>query len=160
MSTTQKMKVLCPIDFDVNSLVALDLARDLVRENDGTLFLLHVVATPDPFVISAPLMVKRAEDFARIQLEEIARDSLGDVNHHVILRTGRPTEQIIEVAAEVRAHMVVMATHGRSGVSRFFLGSVAEKVVREASCPVLTIRGTSVSEPAHSDAAAVTRGPS
>jgi nucleotide-binding universal stress UspA family protein len=141
MKTIRKMRILCSLDFDVNSLAALDVARDLVLENGGTLYLLHVVPSTDPFVVSALLPMERAHYFARIRLHEVARDSLGNVEHHLILRTGRPAEQIIDAAIEFEIHMVVMATHGRSGESRFCLGSVAEAVIRESPCPVLTIRG-------------------
>lgn len=153
MSTLQKTKIVCPIDFDANSLVALDLARAIVREHAGTLYLLHVVSVPDPLVISAPFMIENAEEYARIQLDEIARDSLNDVQHHIILKMGRPAQQIIEFATEVGADLIVIATRGRTGASRFVLGSVAEKVVREAPCPVLTTRGRPVSEPTTATAA-------
>ncbi|MGH9773214.1 MAG: universal stress protein [Candidatus Acidiferrales bacterium] len=141
MKTTQRVRVLCPIDFDVNSLAALDLARDLVRENGGTLYVLHVVRPPNPVVIPAPMLLERASHFARIRLDEVALESLGDIDHRLLLRAGRPAQQIINAIREFDAHMVVMATHGRSGVPRFFLGSVAESVIRESPCPVLTNRG-------------------
>lgn len=140
MKTQQKTRILCPIDFDVNSLAALDRACDLVRENGGKLYVLHVIPPPSPFVISAPLLLERVGHFARIQLDEIARESLGEVDHDLLLRAGRPAEEILAAANEFETHMVVMATHGRTGVSRFFLGSIAETVIRESPCPVLTIR--------------------
>jgi nucleotide-binding universal stress UspA family protein len=136
----EKMRILCPVDFDRNSLAALDLARDLVRENGGKLYVLHVIPPPDPFVISAPFILERSAHFARMRLEEIARESLGEIDYLLLVKTGKPAESIISSAGELNVHMIVMATHGRSGVPRLVLGSVAERVIRESPCPVLTSR--------------------
>jgi universal stress protein A len=152
MQATQMTRILCPIDFDVNSLAALDLARDLVRQNGGKLYLLHVVSSPNPLISSAPLLLERVGHFARIQLDEVARESLGDVDHHLLLRTGRPAEEIIAAATDLEVHMVVMATRGRTSMSRF-LGSVTESVIRESPCPVLTIGGVSKYDSGHSSIA-------
>ena len=114
-----------------------------MRENGGTVYALHVVKLPDPLLMSAPLLVEQARQFARISLDEVARESFGDVEHLLVLRTGRPAVQIIDAAAELAVHLLVMATHGRTGVSRLLLGSVAESVIRESPCPVLTVRGVS-----------------
>ncbi|HJU12163.1 MAG TPA: universal stress protein, partial [Candidatus Binataceae bacterium] len=127
MNAIQKRRILCPIEFDVNSLAALDMARDMIRERNGSLFVLHVVPPTSPFIISAPLLSERARHFARIELEEIARESLSDVDHHLLVKTGRPADEIIATANELKPQMVVMATHGRTGAPRFFLGSVTEK---------------------------------
>ncbi len=140
MKEKEGRRVLCPIEFDVNSLAALDLACDLVRENSGTLYVLHAVPPYSPLAISAPLLFERARQFARIELEEIARESLGDIDYQLLVRSGRPADEIIAAAREVKAHIIVMATHGRTGPPRFFLGSVTEKVIRESPCPVLTMR--------------------
>jgi nucleotide-binding universal stress UspA family protein len=142
MTTTRKLRtILCPIDFDVNSLAALDMARDLARDNGAILYMLHVVIPPYPLLISPPFLAHRERQYAAMRLDEIARDALRDVNHSVVLKTGEPAGQIINTAAEIEADLLIMATHGRTDVPRFFLGSVAEKVVRESPCPVLTVRG-------------------
>jgi nucleotide-binding universal stress UspA family protein len=154
METTRPItKILCPIDFDVNSLAALDMARDLSQENGASLHVLHVVVPHYPLIVSAPFLAERAHQYARIRLDEIARGSLRSVDHHLLLKTGDPAGTIISTAEEVGADLLVMATHGRTGVPRFFLGSVAERVVRESSCPVLTIRGVSRAEHAAPHAA-------
>jgi universal stress protein A len=132
--------ILCPIDFDVNSLAALEMARELTRENRATLHVLHVVMPPYQLLISAPFLADRERHHASIRLNEIGRDLLRDVEHCLVLKVGDPAEKIINTAAEIEADLVVMATHGRTGMPRLFLGSVAEKVVRESSCPVLTFR--------------------
>jgi nucleotide-binding universal stress UspA family protein len=142
MKAMEKVRVLCPIDFDMSSLAALDLAHALVRDNGGELYVLHVVPSIALLVTSAiPSLIKHTTHFyfAHLRLDEIARESLHDVDHHLLLRTGRPAEQILDVATELRPQMVVMATHGRSCGPHFVLGSVAEVVIHKSPCPVLTI---------------------
>jgi universal stress protein A len=166
-----KARILCAVDFDVNSLAALDLACDLARHNDGTLYVLHVVASCEqadavstkrrssglnqsaiaPLVTSARLLVEctRHFYFAQLRFDELARESLGDVTHHLLLRTGKPAEQILDVANELKVRVVVMATNSRTGQSRLLLGSVAENVIRDSPCPVLTVGRASKYEQVH-----------
>lgn len=135
-------RILCPIDFDENSYFALDLARDLAQEHAATIYLLHVVSTvpvPAAGVPMEPYPVSEHE--ARTRLEVVARQHLGDkVNYRVITRVGNPADLVNRAAAELQADSIVMATHGRKGVARLLLGSVAEKVIREAPCPVLAVK--------------------
>jgi universal stress protein A len=141
----EKARILCPVDFDMSSLAALDLAHATVRDNGGTLYVLHVVPSIALLATSViPSLVQRTSHFyfAHARLAEIARESLYDVDHHLLLRTGSPAEQILDAATELEAQMVVMATHGRKGPSRLFLGSVAEAVIHRSPCPVLTIGET------------------
>jgi universal stress protein A len=133
-------RILCPIDFDGNSLEALRMARDLASREQASLYVLHVIPPTNPTVISAPLIAHRSEEDARTELREIAKKELGGVDHHTVLRGGHPAKEILSAEEEVEADLVVMATHGRTGVSHLVLGSVAEKVVRESACPVLTVR--------------------
>ena len=134
--------ILCPMDFDDNSIDALDTAAGLARQNDGTVVALHVV----PMIIEPtgmPVYVdvyKGQEEAARTKLEEIARKHLAGVKYDLLTQMGDPASTILKTVRKVNADLVVMATHGRRGLSRFFLGSVAETVVREAACPVLTVR--------------------
>src|SRR5262249_33171098 len=95
--------ILCPIDFDVNSLATLDWARELARESNASLHMLHVVTLSYPLLMSAPFLISRARECAYIQLQEIARESLGDVDHRLLLKTGSPAELIIKTAQELRA---------------------------------------------------------
>lgn len=135
-------KILCPIDFDDNSLAALDSARDLALESDATLYLVNVVfqplATPGFPLEPRPVI---SEEPSRLALEKLARERLhGKVRYELLVRIGKPAELINQAAEELDVDLIVMATHGRSGVGHLFLGSVAEHVVRTAKCPVLTIR--------------------
>jgi nucleotide-binding universal stress UspA family protein/predicted transcriptional regulator len=136
-------RILCPVDFEDNSLAALGTAADLARRSDGTVFVLHVV----PMIMQPtgmPVYVdvyKSQEEAAWSRLKEIARKDLAGVKYELMVKMGEPAHCIISAERKVDAHLIVMATHARRGFKRFFLGSVAEVVLREATCPVLTIRG-------------------
>jgi nucleotide-binding universal stress UspA family protein len=83
----------------------------------------------------------RWERSARIKLERIARDKLeGKVRYQLHVVSGTPDDDVVRMANEIGADLIVMAIHGRKGLSHFILGSVAERVMREADCPVLTMR--------------------
>jgi len=135
-------RILCPVDFDGNSLDALRTAIYLAQREQSKLYLLHVIPPTDPSIVSAPFLAHRTEERARIELEKIEKSELTGLDHEMLVRFGRPASEIIAAEADVKADLVVMATHGRAGVSHLVLGSVAEKVVRESPCPVLTVRMT------------------
>ena len=142
-------KILCPVDFDDNSMQALDTAADLARDSKGTVFVLHVV----PMILAPtgmPVYVdlyKGQEETARAKLLEIAQKRLTGIKYELLTHTGEPAGTILSAEKKTGADVVVMATHGRRGFKRFFLGSIAEVVLRESTCPVLTVRCT----PAQSD---------
>ncbi len=140
-------KILSPVYFDETSPAALDYARHFAQQNDGTVYLLHVVPTDEFHLHHQAYRPKEgggadpvwAEKVAREKLQEIARERLGAVRYEVVIRLGSdPATGILEAEKDLGANLVVMATHGRTGLSHLFLGSVAEKVVRESSCLVLT----------------------
>ncbi len=135
-------KILCPIDFDENSLAALCYARDLAVKNDATLHVLHVIYLPlgGPKFPLEPYPTV-SEDPSKLELEKIAREHLeGRARYELATRTGKPADAICQAAEDFDADLIVMATHGKTGVTRLFLGSVAEHVVRASRRPVLTIR--------------------
>lgn len=138
-------KILCPVDFEENSIAALDIASELARERGATIYLLHVARVPADQV-DAPLPAgpnPRWEQEARKKLADIAHDKLGGrVRYQIHVISGVPDADVIRAAKDLDAELVVMATHGRTGLSHLILGSVAERVMREAKCPVLTIRPT------------------
>ncbi len=132
-------KILCPVDFDQNSLQALRLASELAQERKATLYLLHVVAIPPGPEVA--LSFGKMEAAARTKLERLARRKVnGKAHYEVEVMTGDPGVELVQAANRLRANLIVMATHGRKGLRRFVLGSVAERVVREAPCPVLTVK--------------------
>ena len=133
-------KILCAVDFDQNSLKALRLATELASEHQGTLRLIHVVAIPPGPEVALPF--GKMEAGARSKLEDLARSRIpGKTRHDVVIMIGDPGACVVQAAKEWHADFVVMATHGRKGLRHLVLGSVAERVIREAPCPVLTVRG-------------------
>jgi universal stress protein A len=132
-------RILCPIDFDENSLHALRAAARIARREEAKLYVLHVVPPVDPIVISAPFISQRSEENALSELRRIAQDELTGVDYELLARSGYPADEIVAAEAATDANLVIMATHGRTGVSHLLLGSVAEKVVRQSSCPVLIV---------------------
>jgi universal stress protein A len=143
------LRILSPVDFHENSLAALEYAAQFARQSDATIYLLHVIPTDELHLhreVYRPeegggADVRWAEKVSKEKLQEVAQQRLSDgVRHETLTRVGDAAKSILAAAEEVGAELIVMATHGRTGLSHFFLGSVAEQVVREASCPVLTIR--------------------
>jgi nucleotide-binding universal stress UspA family protein len=132
--------IIWPTDFDERSLDALELAEKLCVQNDATLYLLHVSPT-----VSVPLggvITKTVgdEELARETLRSIAANRLAAIHHEIIVTGGDPAAKIVEIAESLKAELIVIATHGRQGFPHFFLGSVAERLMREAPCPILTMR--------------------
>jgi universal stress protein A len=130
-------RILSPIDFDNNSLAALDVAAQITRDNDGRVLLLHVV----PMIVPAtgmPVYVdiyKGQEQAAREKLNELAAKRLRGVKHEMLTHMGEPAGSILSTARRDAADLIVMATHGRRGLSRVVLGSIAEW-----SCAMLLVR--------------------
>ncbi len=132
-------RIVVPVEFDQSYATALALAKQLAAAADATVHLMHVVAillTPG----EAPSVVVARQDEVKAALEKIAQEQLATTRYQVHIRTGDTARGIVELARDVDADLIVMPTHGRRGLPRFFLGSVAERVVREAPCPVLTVR--------------------
>lgn len=132
-------KILCPVDFDSASALALGHAADLARERQAKLYVLYVVPTPPG--PEAPMDFIKLEDRARARLERLARKKIGArTDWRVHVRSGPPAIEVVRAAEGLGVDLIVMATHGRKGLRHLVLGSVAEGVVREAPCPVLTMR--------------------
>jgi len=140
--------VLCPIDFSDSSEHALTYAIALAQSYDATLKLLHVVQPPLMSVPGDPMVPEFSsevmEDIAaasRRRLDEIATKTREQVaNVETEIATGSPFVEIITVAKDQDVDLIVIGTHGRTGLAHVMIGSVAEKVVRKAPCPVLTVK--------------------
>jgi CBS domain-containing protein/nucleotide-binding universal stress UspA family protein len=140
--------ILSPIDFDANSLGALQTAAELARSTGATIFVLHVVTPPGPGPTRSQLDSYLAgEHGASERLKVICRDRLGDLRYEIVTRTGDPAIAIIRTAEEVKADLVVIATHANRGRWRAFAGSVAERVIRESICPVVSVRPSAAGDP-------------
>jgi universal stress protein A len=136
-------KILCPIDFDENSTNALERAIEIARHLKAAVFLVHAVPLVAQFG-EVPLPVDIYQDQQRAalaKLNAIAGQKLSGIEHKTAVYTGDVAGSILQAVDQFQPDLVVLATHGRTGLAHFVLGSVAEAVVRRASCPVLTIRG-------------------
>ena len=140
-------KILVPIDFSPHAAEATAWAADLARRYDASLTLLHVLqpvamALPEGYVLMSAnalsdLMteIDRALAQARKDVEATER-----IRPETKLIQGVPFAEIIQFARDGAFDLIVMGTHGRTGLKHALLGSVSEKVVRKAPCPVLTVR--------------------
>jgi nucleotide-binding universal stress UspA family protein len=113
----------------------------IANENDAALHLLHVCPTVAVPLVGPITATPEVEENARKTLGEAAGKYLAKIPHELLVVTGDPARRIVEVQSASRADLVVMGTFARRGVPRFFLGSVADRVVRAATCPVLTVKG-------------------
>jgi universal stress protein A len=141
-------RILAPADFDVCSSPTIRYAAELAEKFGAELILLHIVqdlalAMPDavmPTPVPAPALTQLI-DAAKTGLENLVKaENLGRLNPRLEVRVGSPAGEIVAVANDLKVDLVCIGTHGRGGLAHFLLGSVAEKVVRQAPCPVLTIR--------------------
>jgi nucleotide-binding universal stress UspA family protein len=140
-------RILVPLDFSEHAAKALRFAAALARQFNATLVLVHII---EPLVYPAdfgytPLPANALEqDFEREATERLAalageqRSAGLRVEHFV--RVGKPYHEIAVAAAEQRADLVVLTTHGYTGLTHVLLGSTAERVIRHAPCPVLVVR--------------------
>jgi nucleotide-binding universal stress UspA family protein len=136
-------RILLATDFSAAAGHAFDHAVDLARDWRAELVLLHAIesiALPEDFT-AASTVAERLERAARQAVAELeARAKRKGVRCHGVVRSGSAASTIIDVAKRLRSGLIVLGTHGRRGLSRFFMGSVAERVVRTSACPVLTVR--------------------
>ncbi len=133
--------VVVPIDFSDDAFAALSTAREVAHESTA-LHVLHVLPILEP--AEPGIMWHTVDDAGRRQHatealgEELAKRGFGELT--VAIRFGDPGHEIADYAEEVKAALVVVSSHGRSSWQRLLIGSVADRVVRLARCPVLLIR--------------------
>lgn len=144
--------LLVPYDFSEHARVALAAAADLAQRLSSDLHLVNVVQTPiyaGAYGAAVPpyIDMNELENAAGNALREAA-DALqlsGSVTTHVV-QSGQVSVAICDLAEELGVDLIVMGTHGRTGLAHVFLGSVAERTLRGAPCPVLTVQDRSASE--------------
>jgi nucleotide-binding universal stress UspA family protein len=148
----QLKQILIPIDFSDYSDQALRWGVSLAQKYGAQLLLLHVI----PEVLEEVSARESAGEQRVIdltakveaQLHELARQGLKEgLAVHVRVADGEPADAILRMAHEQRVDLIVMGTHGRTGLSHLLLGSTAEAVVRAASCPVFTVRASATHAP-------------
>jgi nucleotide-binding universal stress UspA family protein len=137
--------ILCPIDFDDSSARAIREAAALALHSGGALHILHVVQF-NPLTsqgaaegFAAQEMYDEQVAFARKQAEKMLENLPKGVKHELIIEIGEPGDSIVVAAEKLRADLVVMATHARSGLKRLVMGSVDERVLCASSTPVLIV---------------------
>lgn len=142
-------RILCPIDFSNFNEAANTYASLLAQSSGAEIIYLHVSVPEVPYGSYAYIDMRQEEENDRKRLEEIKPTVAGVPTKHVV-EFGLPSEKIVEYANENAIDLIVMGTHGRTGLKRVFMGSVAETVVRKADCPVLALKsGTTSPQPAN-----------
>jgi nucleotide-binding universal stress UspA family protein len=138
--------ILCPIDFSEPARAAMKAAVAVCKQNDADLHLFHAYelpgyTLPEGSVVASPKMLQDLADQAEVHLGEwkkLAQD-MGAPRVQTLKGIGEPAVEITELARERDFDLIVLGTHGRSGLRHALMGSVAERVVRRAGCPVLTV---------------------
>lgn len=138
-------KILVPIDFSDCSQKALQYALAFARQFNASLILLYVVeanyAGAEFGGMDYILLEKESRESGQKLLAELAQTVIGDqAPVEILVRTGRPVMEITDLAKEKNVDLIIISTHGHTGLKHILLGSVSENVVRHAPCPVLTVR--------------------
>lgn len=146
-------KVLVPVDFSEDSINALTYAVEFTQPFRSEIVVLYVLepiyyASPADMYATSPNLTLLIDEQRQAGREQLARIESGLLKRRrkvrALMRTGAPATAIIDTAKKEKADLIVMGTHGRTGFAHMMIGSIAEKVVRTASCPVLTLRPGSV----------------
>lgn len=142
-------RVLVPVDFSRDSLAALDYAVEFTKPLEAEIVLLHVIepvyyATPADLYATSPnlaLLLEEQRRAAQTQLQKLVQKiASASRKARALLKSGPPAQVIAETAQKPKADLIIMATHGRTGLAHVLLGSVTERVLRIAPCPVLVVR--------------------
>jgi nucleotide-binding universal stress UspA family protein len=133
-------KILHPTDFSERSEYAFRMAYSLARDHGSSLLVLHVVPV-EPVVYGEMILPPRDVNYQELKDKLLGLHGPdGCVRVERRLEEGRPAEEIVRVAEESHCDLIVMGTHGRTGLQRLLVGSVAEQVMRKGPCPVLTVK--------------------
>jgi nucleotide-binding universal stress UspA family protein len=133
--------MLIPLDFSPDAERALDYAIKLAQRFQARLTLLHVVHLPPIADVNLAAYIGEVEAGAQQEMETYQkRVQEAGVAETIRIVHGVPFQEIIDIAKDIQADLIIMGTHGRTGVPHLLLGSVAERVVRLAPCPVLVTR--------------------
>ena len=134
-------KILFPTDFSTLGEAALDLATSLARDRDAKLLIVHVEEPPMAYgggEMYYGIEEPDRQELMRMLSQVLPTDPAVGYEHRMVL--GSPATAIVHLAEKEGVEMIVMPTHGRTGLLRMLMGSVAEEVVRKAKCPVLTVK--------------------
>lgn len=143
-------RILHATDYSKASARALDEAVSLAKQNHAELLILHVIEPVSSYAAGEDFggaelymkMEETAKQEAQRSMDKLVRKlQQAKVNAKSLLLNGTAQDQIVKAAKNRKANMIVIGTHGRTGLSKLFMGSVASKVISLANCPVLTVRG-------------------
>jgi nucleotide-binding universal stress UspA family protein len=139
-------RILCAVDFSEASREAKDVAADVARRCEGELTLVHVAMPPVPtagdLLVSEADLSRTSAEQARFALEGWRESAEARAERPVkaIVLVGSPAQEVVRQARDEQADLLVVSTHGRTGLARLVLGSVAEQILRHAPCPVLAVK--------------------
>lgn len=142
-------RILVGTDFSPASRPAVRRAIDTARESGAALWIAHVVAPPAPLTVEGYVLPRYYDDISaaiRADAEKrlkalLAVAGRSGVQARGLVLRGAPHDALTRAARRHRVDLMILGTHGRTGIAKFFVGSVASRVVATAPCPVLTIRG-------------------
>ncbi len=142
-------RILLPTDLSDASISAFKYAKSIAEKYGASIYVLHVLENIPPVLaihtldLTAERVEKNMEENAKRQLEKIVKENLKTKNKvQLFIRKGVVSDEIIKFVDEKKIDLIVMGTHGRTGIEYTLLGSIAEKIVRKAKCPVLTVKPT------------------
>ena len=141
-------KIMCPVDFSKVSMEALKLTGELAEKFGSGVIAVHVlepILAPTDFSFG-PLSMTDVEDKLAERAQEGLEQAVASLNFprekiEIFVARGIGSQEIISIATKNKADLIVMGTHGYTGLTHALLGSTAERVVRKAPCPVLTVKG-------------------
>ena len=148
MATTKK--ILVPTDFSKFSDNALKQAVEMAKQNKAKIYLLHVIGVVQQCAVDYCMdqqtvdslnkqLIKASEDMMQKQIKKVVNSKDVEIIPYIV--NGTPYHEIIKEQEDKKIDLIVIATHGQSGIIEHLLGSVAEKVSKHAKCPVLLVRG-------------------
>ncbi len=137
-------KILVPVDFSACSNKALQYAQPFAKQFGADLILLYVVEpylpVPEMTTVDWDLIASRMREGGEAELAKIKATVPPEISATTELRVGTPAVEVVRAAKDLDADLIIISTHGRTGLAHVFLGSTAERIVRHASCPVLVVR--------------------
>jgi len=146
-------KIICTTDFSDASFAAIQSAEELARQYDAEVILAHIVAPipalgaphhTGPAAFDVPAYQEEFVENTRSGLKTLADERFGeDIRVRTHVSVGYPADEVSDLASAESADLIVIATHGHTGFQRLLLGSVTERVIRFAPCPVLSVRSPS-----------------
>jgi nucleotide-binding universal stress UspA family protein len=139
-------KILCPLGHEQNTRAVLEAAMKAARESKAALYLIHVLPFPTYLIYGADAVLRADLANAEGGLQKLAAQVPAGIERATIVTFGDAPREIAAAARRIGAGLIVMGTHGRGAVSRFFRGNIAERVLEVSPCPVLMVPADAIEE--------------